>query len=323
MTTNNLESTQSKIDSPPKWTALILLAVALIALSLTAIFIKISVQEISANATVFNRLWIATIIFGLWNGFKQLQNKELDEPSATNSRYQISEIMLLLGVAIVHVMGRFLWTWSLTQTNAANATVLSNMPPLFTALGGWLFFGQRFDRRFVFGLGIALAGAIGLGLEDFFLSDNSLFSETAFIGDAAALLSAMFYAASFLILEQLRSRLAVQNILLWRCLLGTLFMIPVVLMVEDQVFPISWQGWLAVFGLAAICEGLGHGLIVYSLKYFSSAFVTVVLLLEPVMTAVFAWILFSEGLSLLNLLAFAVILEGIYLAKTGKGADKA
>ncbi|MEQ8755026.1 MAG: hypothetical protein RID09_16130 [Coleofasciculus sp. G1-WW12-02] len=59
MTTNKLELTQSKIDSPQNWTALILLSVALIALSLTAIFIKISVQEISANATVFNRLWLA------------------------------------------------------------------------------------------------------------------------------------------------------------------------------------------------------------------------------------------------------------------------
>lgn len=266
---------------------------------------------------------MATIMFGVWNGLKPLQKKELDEPAQTNSRYHISEIMLLFGVAIVHVIGRVLWTWSLTQTNAANATVLSNMPPLFTALAGWLFFGQRFDRRFVFGLGIALAGAIGLGLEDFFLSENSLFSETAFIGDAAALFSAMFYAANFLIVEQLRSRLAVQNILLWRCLLGTLFTMPVVLMVEDQLFPMSWQGWLTLFGLAAICEGLGQGLIVYSLKYFSSAFVTVVLLIEPVITGVFAWILFSERLSFLNLLAFAVILEGIYLAKTGKGADKA
>ena len=323
MTTNKLELTQSKIGSPPNWTALILLSIALIALSLTAIFIKISVQEISSNATVFNRLWMGTILFGLWNGFQQFPKQELDEPTETNSRYHKTEIMLLFGVAIVHVMGRVLWTWSLTQTNAANATLLANMPPLFIALAGWLFLGQRFDRRFVFGLGIALAGAIGLGLEDFFLSDHSLFSETAFIGDAVALFSAMFYAADFLIVEELRRRLAVQTILLWRCFLGTLFMIPVVLMVEDQLLPMSWQGWLAVFGLAAICEGLGHGLIVYSLKYFSSAFVTVVLLLEPVMTAVFAWILFSERLSLLNLLAFAVILEGIYLAKTGKGADKA
>ncbi|MCM0588921.1 MAG: DMT family transporter [Gloeotrichia echinulata DEX184] len=166
-----------------------------------------------------------------------------------------------------------------------------------------------------------LAGAFTLGLDDFLLSGDILNSQNAIIGDAAALLSSVFYAASFLIIERLRSRLPVQNILVWRCFLGTLFILPVVLTFEDQIFPISWFGWLTVFGLAAICEALGHGLVVYSLKYLSSSFVTIFLLLEPVMTAILAWFIFSESLSLVNLLALSFILQGIYLAKTGKGAD--
>ncbi|MBN3939820.1 DMT family transporter [Nostoc sp. NMS9] len=322
MTTNKLESTESSVERSPNVIALILLSVALVALSFTAIFIKLSVREISANATVFNRLWIATIIFGLWNGFNELRTKNLEDQPIAKERYQSRDIILLVAVAVVHVVGRFLWTWSLTQTSAANATVLSNMPPLFTTLGAWLILGQRFDRRFVTGMLIALAGAFTLGLDDLLGSGNSLNSQTLIIGDAAALLSSVFYAASFLIIERLRTRLPVQNILLWRCFLGTLFILPVVLTVEDQIFPISWLGWLAVFGLAAICEALGHGLVVYSLKYFSSSLVTIFLLLEPVMTAILAWFIFSESLSLLNLLALSVILQGIYLAKTGKGADK-
>jgi drug/metabolite transporter (DMT)-like permease len=332
MTTNKLESTKPEstelnIEKSSNVMAFILLSVALISLSFTAIFIKLSVREISANATVFNRLWIATIIFGLWNGINELRTKKLtdqklDDQIIPKEPYQLRDIILLVAVAVVHVVGRVLWSWSLTQTTAANATVLSNLPPLFTTLGAWLILGKTFNRRFVIGMVIALAGAFTLGLDDFFWSENLVISQKAIIGDAAALLSSVFYAASFLMIERLRTRLPVQNILVWRCFLGTLFILPVVLTFEEQIFPISWFGWLTVFGLAAICEVLGHGLVVYSLKYLSSSFVTIFLLLEPVMTAILAWFIFSESLSLVNLLALSFILQGIYLAKTGKGADK-
>ena len=165
MTPNTVELSQPKLEEPKKyWQAFILLTVGLVALSFTAIFIKLSVREISANATVFNRLWIATLVFGLWNllsrkGAQVPQDVVADLPlsdteSASKKDEQREIVMLIFAVAIVHIIGRFLWTWSLTQTSAANGTVLSNLPPLFTTLGGWLFLGQRFDRRFLIGMAI-------------------------------------------------------------------------------------------------------------------------------------------------------------------------
>ena len=316
---SRLFPSQEKISSV---VPIILLFIALIALSCTAIFIKISVAEISANATVFNRLWLATLVFGIWNISSQirqhqsLKDQQNPPPSLIKST-SFKTIGLFVAVALVHVTGRFLWTWSLTQTSAANSTVLANLTPIFTTIGGGLFLQQYFDRRFAIGLVFAILGATTLGVEDWQISFQSL------IGDGAALLSALFYTASFLLVEQLRNKFSSQEILIWRCLIGTIVMIPVVLLVEDQMFPISWIGWLSVIGLAVICEGLGHGLVVYSLKRFSSSFVTLFLLLEPVIVAILAWILFAEQLSLLSWVAFALILAGIYLAKTGKGAEKA
>jgi drug/metabolite transporter (DMT)-like permease len=99
-------------------------------------------------------------------------------------------------------------------------------------------------------------------------------------------------------------------------------MIPVVLIFEKQPLPVSLSGWLVVFALAAICEALGHGLIVYSLKTFSSGFISLLLLLNPVIVAILAWILFSENLSIFNLLGLALILGGIYLAISNQGSIK-
>ncbi|WP_242057908.1 MULTISPECIES: EamA family transporter [Nostoc] len=52
----------------------------------------------------------------------------------------------------------------------------------------------------------------------------------------------------------------------------------------------------------------------YSLAKFSSVVVSLVHLLEPVFSGIFAFFIFSEELSFFNLMGFAVVLIGLYLA---------
>ncbi|MEH2083635.1 MAG: DMT family transporter [Nostoc sp.] len=313
MAENQLSLIPEKSDKTSNILPIIIVIIALLALSSTAIFIKIAVREMSAVTTFFNRLWIAAIIFGFWSGINQAQTKITeDEPVLPQQPYPIKEIAFLILVGLVHVLGRLSWTWSLTQTSAANANALGCLNPLFTTLGGWLFFNQIFGRKFIIGLILAIIGAITVGFEDLLRSNNNI------TGDVVALISSIFYAANFLLIEQIRNKFSVITILLWRCVIATSLMIPVVLIFEKQVFPITLSGWLVVFALAAVCEALGHGLIIYSLKNFSSGFISLFLLLNPVIVAILAWILFSEKLSIFNLLGLALILVGIYLAISNK-----
>ncbi|WP_375472588.1 DMT family transporter [uncultured Nostoc sp.] len=313
MAENQLNLIPEKSGKTSNILPIIIVIVALFALSSTAIFIKIAVREMSAVATFFNRLWIAAIIFGLWSGINQARTKITDdEPVLPQQPYPIKEIAFLIAVGLVHVLGRLSWTWSLTQTSTANANALGCLNPLFTTLGGWLFFNQIFGRKFIIGLILAIIGAIAVGFEDLLHSNNNI------TGDAVALISSIFYAANFLLIEQIRNKFSVITILLWRCVIATSLMIPVVLIFEKQVFPVTLSGWLVVFALAAICEALGHGLIIYSLKNFSSGFISLFLLLNPVIVAILAWILFSEKLSIFNLLGLVLILAGIYLAISNK-----
>lgn len=328
-------------EQQPSTSAIGLLFIGLIALASTAIFIKLSIREISAEATVFNRLWIATIAFAGWNTLGWGRSFDASEPSESitpavasdietvNSETSLGSrlptlpwltIALLVVLSLVHLIGRFLWTWSLTQTTVANGAMLANMPPIFTALGGWLFLGQRFDRRFLTGLAIAIAGAITLVLGDWFHPTEELSGATALIGDGAALISSLFYAGSFLLVEKLRQQLSTLDILVWRCALGLVIAAPIVWTTDEVLFPVSTTGWIAVLGLALLSEVIGNGLIVYSLKHFSSAFVTIFLLLEPAPAAAFAWVFLGEFLKPLNIFGFLVISLGIYLAKTGKGS---
>lgn len=313
---NLLELAQQQVKPKLALLEYLLLPIAAFLLSLAAIFIKWSENEIGSNATIFNRFWIAAVAFGLWNSIKTSQYKLSTGLPIQQKPYTIPDIILFVVLASVNTACLLFWAWSITQTSVANSNLLHNLNSFFATLGGWLLLGNRFDSRFLMGLVLALGGTIVIEIEDWQASSDS------FIGDAIALLSAVFYAGSFLVREHLRTKFEATTILLWSCTLGSLFTLPVVLITEDRVFPSSVSGWLSVICLALLCQVMGQGLLTYSLKRFSSGFVSLFLLLEPIITAIFAWAIFFEQLSLLNWLAFFVILAGIYLAKSGQGSQK-
>lgn len=110
--------------------------------------------------------------------------------------------------------------------------------------------------------------------------------------------------------------------MLWCCGLGTLLILPILLFSEDRIFPYSVRGWVFVISLAIVCQVLGQGLLAYSLKKFSSGFVSLVLLLESILVAIAAWVIFGERLSLFDLGAFLAILLGLYLAVSSESTIK-
>jgi drug/metabolite transporter (DMT)-like permease len=185
----------------------------------------------------------------------------------------------------------------------------------FTVLVGWLFLGQRFDYRFLVAMTIAITGMMIIGITDLQFSFDKL------QGDIVVLLSAFFTALYLLSVELLRNKLSSTTILMWSCAIGTVLTLPIILTVKDQFLPSSWDVLLAAIGLG-LTLALGQGLVVYSLKRFSSGFVSMVCLLDPIFSATFAWSIFSETLSFYNLVGFAVVLVGLYLTTYSQSVVK-
>lgn len=318
MTINLLRLSQQKLKAQSDIVAIVSLFTALLAVSFAAIFIRFSEAEIGANATVFNRFLFFALAFGLGRAIASaVRFFSSDKPTQNNEPLTMRQWVLLVAVGVISTTSLVLWALSLFHTSVANSVLLNNLTPLFVSIGGWLFLGHRFDRRFIIGLVIALAGAISIGLGDLSLEGDRL------LGDTYALLSAVFLGTYFLLAEQLRDRFCATTILLWRCCIGSLLLIPIVWVTEGGVlFPSSPSGWLAAIGLGLICEGMGQRLLADSLNKLSSSFVCLFLLLEPIVSAILAWIIFAESVSLANWLSFAVVLGGIYLAKSSKTATK-
>ncbi|MDJ0590717.1 MAG: DMT family transporter [Pleurocapsa sp. MO_226.B13] len=296
-----------ELESGANWLAPIALGIALLGIASASILIAIAETEIQPNGVTCNRLLIAAIAFRIWNGFKSSV-----EPNSVPTKYTSRAIALLLTAGISFAISLSLWAWSLTQTSIANSTLLNNMMPIFTTLGGWLIFRQQFSLRFLIGMAVAIIGAVAIGIEDLQVADSGL------IGDGAALLAAVFSAISILSLEQLRVQFSTPIIMQWTSLAGGLLLFPLVLLTEERLLPISSTVWLAVIGLGLISQAIGQGLLTYSLAKFSAGFVAVSMLAIPVIAAVLAMLIFAEQLSLFNWLAFAIVLCGIYLAISAK-----
>ncbi|NES86550.1 MAG: DMT family transporter [Moorea sp. SIO1G6] len=307
---NPLEKPQQKSEITTTTLAFFALILAVVSLSMAGLFIRLSQREIGSIAIAFNRLWIATLAFGLLNGINSISTYPENSKSQKQKTYTLGRIGLLLSAATVASVSLLMWNWSLAQTNVANATLMRNFNAMFTPLLGWILFGQRYDRKFLIGMVVAIAGIITIGLEDVKISLSHL------QGDIEALMSALGISVFLLIVEQLRSRFSTTTIMLWRCGIGTLLILPIFLLTQDGYFPYSVIGWLAVIAQAIVCQCLGQGLLVYSLKRLSSGFISLVVPLEVVFATMAAWFVFSEKISVFNWFGFAVVLLGIYLAKS-------
>ena len=83
------------------------------------------------------------------------------------------------------------------------------------------------------------------------------------------------------------------------------------------MLPHSAFGWWMLVGLALVSHAAGQGLIAYALAHLPAAFSSVSLLFQPVMAALFAWVLLAEPLVALQVVGGLVVLFGIYLARRG------
>lgn len=302
------------LPAPNSTRTKIAIAIALAAsvlLGLMPILIRIAESYMSPNAVTFNRFWIISVIIGVWQIISRLnsKNKEFSETLSysettilTNIRQFIAPLIVL---AIAFIGTQLLWAWSLSQTAVANSEILHSLAPGFTVLAGWLLFSQAFGNRFLIGITMATAGAIAIGMSDFS-------SSISLQGDGLALLSAVFWAAYFMSVEQLRSKFSAIAILLWASGTCAILCSPILLLVGDEILPQLRGGWLILI-LLAFNTIACHGSIAYTLKWLSSGLVATILLLSPILTAIMGWFLFSETLSPLNLLGFSVILAGVYL----------
>lgn len=269
-------------------------------IALSPIFVRLS--EAGPTATAFWRVALAVPVLWILFFLK----------SRTRTQRYAGKWPLLLAAGLAFAGDLGFWHASVQLTSVANSTLLANLASIFVTLAAWVFLRHKPTGVFLAGLGAAL---LGVGL----LVHTSLaFSATGLAGDALGVVTAMFYAGYLLAVKGLRDRgEATLYLMAVTSTITALLLFPVALATGETVLPASASGWWILIGLALISHAAGQGLIAYALAHLPAAFSSVSLLSQPVMAALFAWVLLSEGLTPLQILGGLIVLAGIYLARRG------
>ncbi len=282
--------------------ALVVLVFGALALGFAPIFVRLS--ETGPSATAFWRLFLAAPVFWLWTNF--------DGRAPARPATSTGAPTFLLAVAGLFYAGDLAtWHWSLQFTSVANATLLTNFAPIFVTLGGWLLWRERFKPVFYIGLILAILGAALL------IGSSLSLGRQHLRGDLLGLVSAMFYGGYFLTVKQLRARFSTPVTMMWGGLTASAVLLVIAVISGEQLLAVSMGGWLVLIGLALVSQVGGQGLVAFALAHLPAPFSAVTLLLQPVVAAFFAWLLFDEILGGWQAVGAAIVLTGIWLARRG------
>jgi len=280
---------------------------AFISLILGAVFIGLSpilvrLSEVEPVTTAFYRVFLGLPLMLVWMaGFSRRSVKP-------NSPPRRSELLWLILPGVFFAGDLAFWHWSITLTTVANATLFANFAPIYVAIAAAVLFHERFSRRFIVALIVAITGAVIL------IGTSAGLSRDHITGDLLGMITAVFYAAYLVTVGRLRARYPTSKIMFWSSLSASFVLLPLAWL-SGMSLPQSLSGWSVLVTLAWISHLGGQGLIAYALAHLSAAFSSVSLLTQPVVSALLAWVLFGESLGPLQMTGGVIVLAGIYLAR--------
>jgi drug/metabolite transporter (DMT)-like permease len=294
------------VDHPRRTLAVAALLAGAVAIAASPLFVKVS--ETGPVATGFWRVALALPLLWAWSAFGQREHHAAS--FAANRSLMVAAGLLFAGDLAV-------WHWSIVLTSVANATLLANLAPIFVTLAVWLWYRRRPGGAFLAGMAVALAGMAALLGGDFQLSGREL------AGDCLGVVTAMFYAGYQLAVTRLRAHASTSSIMAWSGLVTACALLPLALLSGEQILPATAMGWVKLIGLALISQAAGQSLIAYAMAHLPATFSSVGLLLQPVMAALFAWVLLGETLGGIAIAGGMAVLAGIAIAHRAElGSDR-
>jgi drug/metabolite transporter (DMT)-like permease len=279
--------------------ALLRLSLAVIAISFTPILFRFS--EIGPTATALYRTGLALPILVAW----KMVERHRGIPSRLDPR---DGLTLAIG-GVVFAANIAAYAWAVHLTAVANASLLSNISPIFVSIGGFVVFRDRVSRGFVAAMAAAIAGVAILASDKLAVGGDHL------LGDAVALLSAVTFAAYLIIVGRLRLRVGAATVMLWTGIFTALSLLAMTLMSGEKMLPHSARAWAVALALAIFSFAIGQGLLTVALAQLGATFAAVALLCLPVTAAIYGWILLGEALSATQGIGALIILASILGAR--------
>lgn len=202
-----------------------------------------------------------------------------------------------------------LWTYfyAAQQTRIANAMIIFATNPLFASAGSFLLFRERFTWKLALAYALALGGIIQL------VQHSLSWDPTHVSGDVSALISAILFSGYLLSTKKARRSFSNAT---FSCLLyffTSLFFGFSGLAKSLNFTDYPAITWWSIAGTVLLPTLLGHAVMSYLMNSMNLNLMTCGKLIEPVLSAVAAYFIFSEIPSPRTALAFALTATAVFI----------
>lgn len=293
-------------DREVTWRPYAALFVGLMAVSTAAILIRLAQEADTPSLVVAaGRLVVASVVltpFALRRYHNELR------------ALRPADIGLALLSGAVLGMHFASWISSLEYTSVVNSVVLVTTNPLWVAVMAPFFLGERLGYWTLMGLLLAIAGGVVVAVSG--ESGSPPTRSDPLLGNGLALIGAIMAATYFIIGRQLRARLSlIPYVWLVYSTSAVILVVAVVFLGEDSEIrnlPPEAFLWLLLLGL--IPQLIGHSSFNYALGFLPAAYVSLIVLGEPIGSGLLAIVLLDEWPIFLQIVGSALILAGIAVA---------
>jgi drug/metabolite transporter (DMT)-like permease len=286
-------------------TALAALFFACALFSFTAVFVRLS--EVGPAATGFWRYTFTVPFMIAWIAILARRRPTRVLPTRR-------EAASLFAAALMLATNVVTWQGAIIETSIANAVLLANLHPIMVAIGAYYLFGERMSWPFWFGLVLAVIGTallIRAGAGPLAALNR---------GDLLALIGAASFGAWVLLAKAQRGSLSTPVTMAWNMGLGAPMLLIYTAAVGEPIMARTAHGWGLLFAFAVTINVIGLSIFTYTAGRLSASINAAALLIIPVLSTTYGWILFDESVSLTQGIAAALVLAGLFLTQRGQRA---
>ncbi len=266
------------------------------AMGASPIFVRLA--DVGPFTSAFWRVALALPLLYAWT-------RAADGPAPAAKRF--AKPAILSGLAFAGDL--FFWHLAIVHTSVANATFFATCAPIWVVLFGWLLFREKVEASVLVGLGLCLAGGAALLAQSFQLKPAGA------LGDLFGVATGVFFGLYFLAVKAARQTTSAARLTLEATVVTAAILFVVALVAERSMLPYTLRGLAALLAMAWISHVGGQGLLSIALGRLPAAFSSLVIFLEAIAAAGFAWLILGEPVSAVQALGGLAILAGIYVAR--------
>ncbi|GGW42596.1 DMT family transporter [Arenibacter certesii] len=197
------------------------------------------------------------------------------------------------------------WNVAIQESTATQATLLTNLSPVWVGIGAFFFLKDKPTTNFWIGTMVAIFGMVMLvGFNTFINLDFDL----AF---GLAILSGMLYSVYMLLSKKILNEVDVVSFLSITLMSSAVGLGILSFLIGEPFTGFSDAGWLVLVVQGVVCQLLAWLLISYATKHMRATRVSVSLLGQAVIASLLAWLILDETISLQMVIGGFFLLFGI------------